>query len=151
MIKDWQPNNVRTKASNQSIINRAGQPAHNPNKPMNNSTDTQDILTAEEKLQIKIETAISGMTLQYQARLSVHYKHSSEDRSRMDREYSSTRFDQLLDEYVCNIQWLVDKTEPADLRNMMRELAITMSNDHEQGLEDRRAWLDHIIELESQD
>jgi len=118
---------------------------------MNNSTDTQDILTAEDKLRCKIETAISGMTLQYQARLSVHYKHSIEDRSRMDREYSSTRFDQLLDEYVCNIQWLVDKTTPTDLRNMMRELAITMSNDHEQGSEDRRAFVEHIIELESQD
>jgi len=151
MIKDWQPNNVRTKASNQSIINRAGQPAHNPNKPMNNSTDFQDILTAEQKLQCKIATAIKGITIQYQARMSVHYNCSLEDRDRSSREYSSTRFDQLLDEYVCNIQWLVDKTTPTDLRNMMRELAITMSNDHEQGSEDRRAFVEQIIELEGLD
>ena len=118
---------------------------------MNNSTDTQDILTAEDQLRCKIHTAISGMTLQYQARMSVHYKCSIEDGSRSSREYSSTRFDQLLDEYSNNMMWLVDKTDPTNIRYMMRELAITMANDQDQGSADRRAWLEHIIERESQD
>lgn len=116
-----------------------------------NSTDTQDTLTAEDKLRCKIETAISGITLQYQARLSVHYKYSIADGSRSSREYSSTRFDQLLDEYANNMMWLVDKTTPTDLRHMMEELAITMANDQDQGRADRTAWVEHIIELESQD
>ena len=118
---------------------------------MNNSTDIQDILTGEQKLQCKIATAIKGITIQYQARMSVHYNCSLEDRDRSSREYSSTRFDQLLDEYVSNIQWLVDKTSTTDLRHMMRELAITMANDQDQGSADRRAWLEHIIELEGLD
>jgi hypothetical protein len=114
-----------------------------------NSTDTQDTLTAEDHLRCTIQTAINGITLQYQARLSVHYKHSIADGSRMDREYSSTRFDQLLDEYVHNMMWLVDKTSTTDLRHMMRELAITMAKDQDQGTADRKGWVEHIIEQES--